>query len=30
MHDDPVIFAIQDRVSQALLVIGAVIVWLAL
>lgn len=30
MHDDPVIFAMQDRVSQTLLVIGAVILWLAL
>lgn len=30
MHDDPVIFAIQDRVSQMLIGISAVIVWLAL
>ncbi len=30
MYDDPVIFAVQDRVSQMLLGIGAVIVWLAL
>ena len=30
MHDDPVIFAVQDRVSQTLIAIGAVIVWLAL
>ncbi|MCB1825973.1 MAG: UbiA family prenyltransferase [Candidatus Competibacteraceae bacterium] len=30
MHDDPVIFAVQDRVSQVLMGIGAAIVWLAL
>lgn len=30
MHDDPVIFALQDRVSEILTVIGAAIVWLAL
>lgn len=30
MHDDPVIFAAQDRVSQGLAVTGAAIVWLAL
>lgn len=30
MHDDPVIFAVQDRVSQLLIVIGAMIFWLAL
>lgn len=30
MHDDPVIFAVQDRVSQILILIGAIIVGLAL
>lgn len=30
MHDDPVIFAVQDRVSQILTLIGAIIVGLAL
>ena len=30
MHDDPVIFALQDRVSQILTAIGAAIIWLAL
>ena len=30
MHDDPVIFAVQDRISQTLILVGAIVVGLAL
>ena len=30
MHDDPVVFAVQDRTSQILLAMGVIIFWLAL
>lgn len=30
MHDDPIIFALRDRVSQGLVLLGTAIVWLAL
>jgi hypothetical protein len=29
MHDDPVIFAIRDRVSRLLAIIGGIIIWMA-